>query len=154
MAFVIVNLGFKSTKTAEWPKDGALVMHFSSIGAPMLCQQMPNQFFFLSSKELLRVAHTTMGTMMCVCEQLFALSAKLHICLCCRTLGNDVFPWCNLCHMPMCRPGSEMPCFDLPRWELTTFEEDLTVIRQRVDITRGAMASPSAHTVAPLLDND
>ena len=44
----MMNSGVK--KKAVWPKYRTFVSHFSSIGAPMLCQQMPSLVFFLVFK--------------------------------------------------------------------------------------------------------
>ena len=78
----------------------------------------------LHPREVLHLALTKATMLKEACCQMFYHTRFLHVCLNCTTLGNDSWTYCNLCHLPMCRPGNMMPSLDRPRRFTTTFETD------------------------------
>ena len=86
--------------------------------------------------DVLHLAQTGTEILKQACCQMFCLTKSLHVCLNCKTLGNDVWAFCNLCHLPMCRPGHSMPSFHRPRMFTTTFESDWNQHRNRWNVPR------------------
>ena len=97
---------------------------------------MPILVLLLHPCDVLHLAQTGTEILKQACCQMFCLTKSLHVCLNCKTLGNDVWAFCNLCHLPMCRPGQSMPSFHRPRMFTTTFESDWNQHRNRWNVPR------------------
>ena len=85
---------------------------------------MPIFILLLPLRDVLHLATTNIDILKQACCLMFHLTQTIHVCLNCKTIGNDVWAFCNLCHFQMCRPGHAMPSLHRPRRFTTTFEND------------------------------